>query len=229
MATRVAVISDVHGNLPALDAVESELRSADEVICAGDLIGYYPFQDEVIEMARDMGWLCVKGNHEAALLARDYSGFNDAAAEALRWAEEEISSENREWIRELPLERDVSLEGHGVHVAHGAPGDVHRYVTDAVPDVEAAGLIERGGGDALILGHTHRPMLRETRSGVLLNPGSVGQPRDGDPRASLATMEMGNGPEVEFLRKPYPVGETVSAVERAGLPAKLARRLSRGR
>lgn len=223
--TRVALISDVHGNLPALEALETVLDSADEVLCGGDLIGYYPFPNEAVEAARERGWRCVRGNHENALTA-GVSGFNRKAAEALRWTAGDLDAENRDWLTGLPAEQRLSVDGDEVAVTHGAPGDIHRYVRPDVTDFEVRGMLERVSADVLVLGHTHVPMLREVDEGILVNPGSVGQPRDGDPGASAAVLEGG---EVEFVRRSYDVDGVQETVLDSGLPGSLGDRLARGR
>ncbi|MBS1262902.1 MAG: Phosphodiesterase [Methanonatronarchaeales archaeon] len=226
---RVALVSDVHGNLPALESALPVLESADLVLCAGDVVGYYTFPNEVVDIARGYGWRCVRGNHENALLDGEEL-FNPEAADSVRWTAGELEETNGEWIEGLPAELSLELEGVNVFVTHGSPGDPDRYVMPDVSSMAVRGMLETCGCDVLVLGHTHVPMGREVEEGVLVNPGSVGQPRDGDPRLSVALMEVSGGStDFEFVRKPYTMKRVRRGVERAGLSASLWERLFRGR
>jgi len=227
--TRVALVSDVHGNLPALKAVLPVIEEADEVVCAGDLVGYYPFPNEVVEAARDGSWGWVRGNHEAAL-ETGATGCNSRAAEALNWTREALEPVAEEWLLSLPWERSLEIGGVDVHVVHGAPGDPHRYVWEGTTEIEIRGMLERTGSDVLVLGHTHVPMEVRVGAGVIVNPGSVGQPRDRDPRASVALLDISSGEVVvEFMRRSYPVEDLKEEVVEACLPVSLWERLREGR
>lgn len=230
MTRTVALISDIHGNLPALRALAPALEEADAVLCLGDLVGYYPWPNEIVKTARSGEWLCVRGNHERALATRNYSDFGEKAQTSLRWTENALSPENLDWLTTLPDERDVEINNVTVHLVHGSPGDPDRYVMPDTLDIALRGMLENGGGDVLALGHTHRPMLKEFKTGAVMNPGSAGQPRDGDPRASLAMMNISEeGTVFEFVRTPCDVDEVKKAVECEGLPSRLWERLLAGR
>lgn len=229
MGEKVALVSDVHANLPALESVMPFIDGSDRVVCTGDLVGYYPFPNQVARRAREDGWICVKGNHEHALV-EGASGFNPVAAEALRWTARELNEANEGWLRDLPSERCLKIAGMRFVVTHGAPGDINRYVMPGLTDLEAEGLLARADADVLVLGHTHKPFHRTVEGGHLINPGSVGQPRDGDPRASMASLDI--SPDdvlVDQVRMDYPIEEVQEEVEDEGLPASLGHRLLRGR
>ena len=242
LSKRVAVISDVHGNRHALDAVLDAIAAEqpDELWCLGDLVGYGPQPNECCRVVAAHADLCLAGNHDlvvlGALSIHDFAG--DAAA-AARWTQSVLADDAREFLAGL----EPSSHRDGVDLFHGSARDpVWEYVLDE----EAAWWTLNATSQPLVLvGHSHVPLAIElegdelggglARGGTtvalegarrLLNPGSVGQPRDGDPRAAYLLLE----PErrAAFHRVDYPIERTQTEMREAGLPEPLAARLAEG-
>lgn len=216
---QVLLISDVHGNLPALETVLKDAPSTDRVLHAGDVVGYNPYPSRVIEEFHKRGVDSIQGNHDRAVGSGSTFGFNSLAAQAVEWTREKLTDEQINYVKTLPVEEEY-LDGM-VYMAHGAPGSPDRYTypREFSPDL-------LGGEDVLVLGHTHVQGKREFGEGVVVNPGSVGQPRDGDPRAAYAVL---SDEGVELHRVEYPVNEVQKEIQRAGLPRRLGERLEEGR
>jgi diadenosine tetraphosphatase ApaH/serine/threonine PP2A family protein phosphatase len=238
---RVAVLSDIHANLAALDAVLGAVPSVDEVWQLGDVVGYGPAPDEVVARLRDIGAMGVRGNHDAAAVGGpEIESFNVDARRAMEWTRAAISADTRSWLTALP-ER---MEREGFTLVHGSPRDpIWEYVTSQ--PVARAGIAAMDTPFGLH-GHTHVPVAYleddghlETmspgagstialgRHRALLNPGSVGQPRDGIPTASWLLLDTGTG-TATWNRTAYDVGGVQHAMEAAGLPARLVARLAYG-
>jgi diadenosine tetraphosphatase ApaH/serine/threonine PP2A family protein phosphatase len=242
---RLAVLSDIHANLVALDAVLADLAGlapVDEVWTCGDNVGYGPQPNEVVARLRERNARAVMGNHDGAAVGTvDVAWFNDAAAAAIRWTSDVLSAESRDYLAGLP-ERLVDGQITAVHASPRDP--IWEYITS--PAVAAASL---GAFDTPIclFGHTHFPVsyiqdddgVREMvgtagpaiplpGGRLMLNPGSVGQPRDGDPDSSYLVLDL-DARTVEFRRVAYDIAATQALMRAADLPAWLVERLSHGR
>jgi diadenosine tetraphosphatase ApaH/serine/threonine PP2A family protein phosphatase len=238
---RIAVLSDVHANLPALDAVLAALGPVDAVWHLGDVVGYGPHPDEVVARLREVGAVGVRGNHdEAALGNLDVTWFNPAARWAVEWTSHRMEPATRAWLEDLP-ER---LEIDGITLVHGSPRDpTWEYVT-TTPAARAN--LAAITTTHCLHGHTHIPVAWRDDHGnveavrpsdgselvldgrrVLLNPGSVGQPRDGDPRASALIIDT-EARRVTWRRVAYPIRAVQADIRAAGLPSWLADRLATG-
>jgi diadenosine tetraphosphatase ApaH/serine/threonine PP2A family protein phosphatase len=245
---RVAVLSDVHSNQPALEAVLAAIEEAgvEQLWCLGDVVGYGAQPDACAALIRERCNLCLAGNHDLAVLGGlDVSSFSDAAAAAVKWTREHSTGETLEFLRGL----EPAASRDGVAMFHASPRDpIWEYVLSV--DQAEAGLDaqeERVG----LIGHSHialfftRPdgpraggahgaqagdgALLSLESGSwLVNPGSVGQPRDGDPRAAWLELDTEEW-TARFHRVGYDVAAAAEAILAAGLPASLAERLQAGR
>ncbi|MBD0290067.1 MAG: metallophosphoesterase family protein [Thermoleophilia bacterium] len=238
------MISDVHGNLHALEAVLAAVarEAPDEVWCLGDLTGYGPRPNGCCSRVRELAAVSLVGNHDLGVLGHlDLNDFSPDAAESARWTSSVLASRERAWLASLAPRG----ESHGVGLYHASPRDpIWEYVLSA--DVAAESLL--AATEPLILvGHSHVPLAFGGADGALsgwlapdgtevdlasgerwlLNPGSVGQPRDGDPRAAYAVLDLGAG-RAAFRRVPYPVEQTQEEIADAGLPPALAARLEHG-
>ncbi|HEX2194917.1 MAG TPA: metallophosphoesterase family protein [Candidatus Limnocylindria bacterium] len=239
---RLAVLSDIHSNLAALEAVRNDLPRVDEIWVLGDIVGYGPQPNEVIVALQQMGARSVLGNHDAAAIGTIDSGwFNPDAARAIRWTSERIDDNSRAYMATLP---EVRTEGE-LTAVHGSPRDpMWEYVTGASVAAANFGAFST---DLCLHGHTHVPIVFRADDGKvaavastpdepvsvragrsLVNPGSVGQPRDGNPAASYLVMDT-DADVVEFRRISYDVAATQKAMRDAGLPPRLVERLSYGR
>jgi len=240
---RLLVLSDIHSNLAAFEAVLAHAGQFDKIWCLGDLVGYGPQPNECIERLKALPHICVAGNHDWAAINRlDVSAFNPDALRACLWTREQLIPSNWEFIESLP-ERLVE---DSFSIVHGSPRHpIWEYITH--PFVAAANFAHFDTTYCLF-GHTHVPVIyaftgsprtcdaltlpldkpRPIGEGrLLINPGGVGQPRDGDPRASYVILDMEKN-TIEYRRVAYPVEETQRLMFSAGLPPRLAMRLSLG-
>jgi putative phosphoesterase len=220
------VLSDIHSNLNAFQAVLKDMPKVDSIICAGDFVGYGAEPNEVVELARSKEMRAVLGNHDYGATARDKSGFNPIAAQALLWTSEKLNKDNAKYIRGLPEQLNMTLGEKKVFVVHGSPRDpLFEYVFPDVSNQELFQLTRDVAADVVILGHTHAPMTRIIQGKLVVNPGSVGQPRDRDPRASYAILNIKEEVEVIQRRVEYDIEKTAKKIKSAGLPSELATRL----
>jgi predicted phosphodiesterase len=241
---RVAIISDIHGNRQAFEAVLGDIADAavEEVWCLGDLVGYGADPDACIELARENTDICLAGNHDLAVAGKlPLDDFSRGAQIAVRWTQEVIDVSNRDYLADLR----TSAARSDIGLYHGSPRDeVWEYVLSALL-AELCFDVTRHRVNAL--GHSHvalsfnrsdgEPATGETRRAGshvdlahgewLLNPGSVGQPRDGDPRAAWLLLDL-NLPGASFCRCEYDIAGAAAAIRAAHLPDSLAERLEYG-
>jgi putative phosphoesterase len=224
---RLAVVSDIHSNLHALKAVREsiEREGADMVVCAGDIVGYGAFPNECCGIVRDLARFAVLGNHEIAAITRVTDLMNPFAAQATDWTSERLTRESREYIQSLPEGAKFAAGPVTTAAFHGSPESVDEYIYE---DDVGEHLFDRLEESVLILGHTHVPFARRVLEKMVVNPGAVGQPRDGDPRASYAVLDT---PRMSFRvrRVEYDIEGAAEAILSAGLPPILAHRLFEGR
>lgn len=246
---RYLVLSDIHANVDALDAVLTAAPAGtwDRVVVLGDLVGYGAEPNAVVDRVRDLDPIAIiRGNHDKAACALDdASSFNQVAQVAAAWTFETLTVENRQYLRDLPP-GPLPIDDH-VEICHGTPFDEDHYIFDVDDAVHAMDAASRA---VCLFGHTHLPVIfrreRDTFDGFvpdgeatmriplagdaryLINPGSVGQPRDGDPRAAYALYET-DGPALVLYRVGYPVEQAQRRIRSAGLPLSLANRLAIGR
>jgi predicted phosphodiesterase len=250
---RILLLSDIHSNLEALEACLAAAPTFDAIVNLGDVVGYGASPNEVTTKVRELGGTFVRGNHDKVVAGLEsVESFNPIAGLAAVWNREHLTADHLEWVRALP-KGPVTVAGiSGVQFVHGAPDDEDRYVV-TLQDA----LVTLAASDASItfFGHTHIQGLfslhagfaenihpeyasignnesweiqLETGSGYMINPGSIGQPRDGDWRAALAMFDSEKR-TVVFYRVPYDVRSAQERILAANLPARLATRLAAGR
>jgi predicted phosphodiesterase len=228
---RVAVVSDLHANRPALEAVLADCPPVDGWCCAGDVVGYGPHPGFCVEAMREREVPTVLGNHDRAVVTNADFSFNSSAHDGVVYARRELTDDQRAWLDGLPTAR-AAFDGR-VAVVHGHPEDPDRYVYPALfsgDDVAAARREVPGAErcEVLVCGHTHVQGHERFDERLILNPGSVGQPRDGDPRAAYAILDL-ETLAVEERRVEYDVDAMVDAVRAAGLAEGSGTRLRKGR
>ncbi len=204
--------------------------SVDQYLCIGDLVGYGANPDEVIQLIRQLQTLAVRGNHDEAVLTGMAEGFNPIAANAVEWTGKNIKAESLAFLDRLPLQFNIELDEVRTHMVHGSPKEpLEEYVFPDEAKEHLQSFLTLTKSDLLLLGHTHIPMNIPVGSGRVVNPGSVGQPRDGDPRASFAILEVqGRMVECSILRIEYDIGKAAEKIRDAGLPSFDADRLYQG-
>jgi diadenosine tetraphosphatase ApaH/serine/threonine PP2A family protein phosphatase len=254
---RVLVFSDVHANLEAMEACLAAAPPHDLIVNLGDVVGYNASPNEVCQRVRDLGGPIVRGNHDRACTGlSDLSEFNLVAAMSARWTMMALAPEHLNWLSRLPAGPTRVDELPGLEFVHGSPRDEDEYLLNV--STATANFHEPGHADVMMFGHTHvqggfvyqegktyafEPNYDSTDGFVdstltlvpgeryLINPGSVGQPRDGDWRAAFALYEDSGdeAPRVTFYRVPYNVKEAQDRIIAASLPERLALRLATGR
>ena len=239
---RVAVISDVHANYRALEAVLEEIDAArvDAVWCLGDTVGYGPRPNECCDSVSSRSSYSLVGNHDLVVLGElSISDFNDEAAEAAIWTSQVLTQESRAFLEPLEPAGEVA----GVDLFHASARDpVWEYV---LTEEAARGTFELSDASLILVGHSHVALALSDKGGWvtggvalagsevelegrwLLNPGSVGQPRDGDPRAAWLLLDL-HRKSAAFRRVPYSIEQTQAEMRELGLPEPLAARLERG-
>jgi putative phosphoesterase len=217
----VGVISDVHANRVALDAVLDDMPDVDALVCAGDVVGYNPWPAECVDILRERSVPTVMGNHDRAVVTGTGFAGNRMADAGVEYGREELDDERIQWLAGLPDQR-LAFDGR-LKIVHGHPEDPNRYT---YPALFSADLLDEE--DVLVMGHTHVQAHETYDDGVVMNPGAVGQPRDEDPRAAYAVVDL-EALAVEKHRVEYDVDEVIDAVEAAGLPRDTGTRLKKGR
>ncbi len=250
---RILLLSDIHSNLEALEACLAAAPPTDATVNLGDIVGYGASPNEVTERARALAGIFVRGNHDKVVAGIDtVEGFNPIAGVAALWNREQIDSEHLSWLRDLPKGPVAMDELTGVQFVHGAPNNEDRYV---VTPEDAASQLVTPAASITFFGHTHIQSSFQLQGNVvralhpayetvakqetwdlplkeglnyMINPGSIGQPRDGDWRAGFAVFDSEHR-VVTFFRVPYEVRVAQEKILSAGLPARLATRLAAGR
>jgi len=243
MATRLAIFSDIHANLPAMEAVAAHIRQGgyDAVYCLGDIGGYASQPNEVQALIMAMGCPTVMGNYD------DGVGFNedDCGCHYVKpfdirmsnisflWTREHTTADNKAWLRALPREIRLDREGLRILLCHGSPISTTEYLFENRSDGYLRQFTSGGKHDAhadiIAFGHTHVPYHRVVDGVHFVNTGSVGRPKDGDPRAGYCVLTLDhNSIQVEQVRLPYDVEHTCQRLIESGLPAYFADYLRTG-
>jgi putative phosphoesterase len=230
---RVAVITDIHGNLPALEASLTAIDSmdVDAIYCGGDLVGYGPHPNEVCRLLEERGIPTIYGNYDYAI-ARDQEDCGCAYRDqhdrelgqlSVAWTLEHTDQRSKDFMRGLPFDARFDLGDKRVRLVHGSPRKVNEYLFADKPARTFERIAAGADCDVLVFGHTHQPWVEEYGGVLFVNCGSVGKPKDGDPRASFAVLDADDGVTIE--RVEYDAEAVARQVAEAGLPAEYAEKL----
>lgn len=243
---RYAIISDIHGNLEALQAVLADAGEVSQVWCLGDVVGYGPDPNECIRLLRSYEHVCVAGNHDQGAIGRlELREFNADARDAAIWTADQLTSASRVYLDTRPRRESAN----DFTLVHGSPRDpIWEYLVDGGPNSAAKANMDYFSTLCCLVGHTHVPtvfidqpslasckvlhpdageIVRIEESRLIINPGAVGQPRDGDPRAAYIIFE-GDQMTLQYRRVSYPLEQTQEKMRRIGLPHRLISRLALG-
>jgi putative phosphoesterase len=233
---RIAVITDIHANLPALKASLEAIDALgiEEIYCGGDLVGYGPHPNEVCALISEREIPTIYGNYDYAI-GRDLEDCGCAyitqhdrelGQQSVAWTLANTERQWKDWMRGLPFDMHFPLGDQDIHLVHGSPRKVNEYLFEDKPASLYERLARAEQSQVLVFGHTHKPWIH-TYGGVLfVNCGSVGKPKDGDPRGAFAILEStasGVAPSID--RVPYDAASVAREVEAAGLPGEYAQKL----
>jgi putative phosphoesterase len=233
---RVAVVTDIHANLAALEAALEAIDAAgaDAVYCGGDLVGYGPHPNEVCRLIEERGIPTIYGNYDYAI-GRDLEDCGCAyvtehdrelGQQSVAWTLEHTDRRSKDFMRGLPFDLRFDMGTKRVRLVHGSPRKVNEYLFEDKPARTFERIAAGADCDVLVFGHTHKPWVHEYGGVLFVNCGSVGKPKDGDPRAAYALLEERGGEvEVSIERVGYDAGAVAREVAAAGLPAEYAEKL----
>lgn len=235
---RLAIISDIHSNIEALNAVLKDIndKNIDSTICLGDLVGYCPYPNEVINRIREKNVLTIMGNYDDAvgnellICGCDYPDPKDMdnASISLNWTIDAVNGENKKYLRELPREMILKFEGKTIYFVHGSPRQMTEYLKEN--SKEADEVMAALNEDILVSGHTHLPYKKMYGNKILINSGSVGKPKTGHPDANYIIIDITNEKvDVEIIDVPYDYEKIAKSIEENGLPEKFAQIIRTGR
>jgi len=233
---RIAVFSDIHANRPALKSVLEDMdRRSLQQYCLGDLVGYGTFPNEVVALIRGRRIPTLMGNYDQGVgNSSDECGcaYRTVEEEALgkrsiAWTNAHTTEENKAFLRGLPPQIPLQLGELRVLLAHGSPRRINEYLYADRPDASLERILDGAAADVLVVGHTHKPYHRVLPSGRhVINDGSVGKPKDGDPSAAYVILEAGDRElKVEMVRVPYDVESAATAIEATDMPDEYAQML----
>jgi putative phosphoesterase len=233
---RVAVITDLHANLPALQAVLARIDEldVDGLYCGGDLVGYGPHPNEVCALVAERAIPTIYGNYDYAI-ARDLEDCGCAyvtphdrelGQRSVDWTLAHTDRASKDFMRALPFDLRLAVGDRDVHLVHGSPRKVNEYLFEDKPARLYERLAAAEQADVLVFGHTHKPWVHEFGGVLFVNCGSVGKPKDGDPRAAFVVLEAdGAGVRTRIERVDYDAGAVAREVAAAGLPPEFADKL----
>ena len=236
---RLAILSDIHGNLPALEAVWADLQGnkPDLVYCLGDLVGYGAQPNDVIDFIRRQAVPTIMGNYDEGV------GFDmddcgcvyrhpveaDLGQQSLVWTRQQTSAANKAFLRELPLQLRLEDQRPSLLLVHGSPRKINEYLYEDRPQASFERIAKLAGSGILLFGHTHLPYVKQVSGTWFVNAGSVGKPKDGDWRAGYLLVDLGLRPSFSYHRVRYDVAAAAHAIRASQLPPAFASQLETGR
>jgi len=219
---QIGILSDIHGNMPALDAVLTDLRSRnlEALYCLGDLVGYGAFPNEVTEAIRVSGMPTIMGNYDDGVgFDRDECGcaYRDPQEEArghrsLMWTRAHTTEANKAFLRALQPEIRMKIDGKRVLLVHGSPRKMNEYLFEDRALSSFERIASSSDADIIVFGHTHKPYTKVVNEVLFVNAGSIGKPKDGDWRACYAILNPTAPEPVQFVRLEYDIDKAMSAI-----------------
>lgn len=235
---RLAIFSDVHGNLPALESVLDDIhrQGVDAVYCLGDLVGYAPFPNEVTECIQREQIPTIMGNYDDGVgFDRDECGCayreadeRDRGQQSLEWTKARVSAENKAFLRTLVPEIRTDVDGKRLLLVHGSPRKMNEYLFEDRPVSSFQRLAAASNADIVVFGHTHKPYTKLVDDVWFVNVGSVGKPKDGNWHACYALLDTRATPPASFVRVAYDVAAVARAIRESELPDEFAADIERG-
>ena len=237
---KIAILGDIHGNIEALKAAYAEAvtQGVDRVYHLGDLGGYAPSVNEVIDFLIEHGIEGVQGNYDEAV-ANDLEHCGckyedplqaEMAALGFQWTKNNASPKSKDYMKTLPFELQLTLESTKVIIFHASPRKNNLYWYEDRPEKFFREMTEKIDADVVIYGHTHRPYRKDLVGKIFINAGSVGKPKDGDTRACITLLDItGGDAKTEFIRVPYNMEKIASAIIESGMPTYFAEKLREGK
>lgn len=229
----IAVISDIHGNIFALKAVLEDIknRNVDTIICLGDLVGYGPFPNEVIDLIRKEDILVIMGNYDAAVVCNDIKYIQDNQLNrsfALPWSVNEVNENNKKYLKRLPEDITVVDKGKIITFIHGSIRSINEYLKE--DSKEAEEVMKEYDGDILVCAHTHLPYMKKYGEKLLINDGSVGKPKIGRPNATYGILTCDKDIiGFEIIEISYEYEKTIKAMEERNFPKEIIDSLRTGK
>lgn len=235
---RIAIFSDIHGNLPALQAVFADFvkHKLETIYCLGDLVGYGASPNEVTESIRSHGLPTVMGNYDDGVgFERDECGCayrdphdKELGNRSFAWTKAHVTRENKAFLRTLASEIRFTVDNTRVLLVHGSPRRLNEYLFEDRPLSSFQRLAASSNADIIVFGHTHKPYVKEVDGVTFLNVGSVGKPKDADWRACYTVLEMATQPTAVFQRVTYDVAKAAAAIRATDLPHEFATDIETG-
>lgn len=226
---KIGLIADIHSNLAAFKAVLDDMPKMDKIICAGDLVGYGPQPNEVIDLVKSNEIITVIGNHDNSVVTEKYNPHNKEEAKVNRWTREVLTDENFNFLKDLDKKVEIKVKNQKIFVAHGTPRNpLKEYLFPGTSNRTLVKMTQEANSDIIVLGHTHIPLEEMIQGKLIINPGSVGQPRDRNPKASYKILKLGRNRKTIHRRAPYKIKKTEQKIIDSGLPEKFGNRLHFG-
>lgn len=229
---KIAVISDIHGNIYALDEVlkDIEKQNVNYTICLGDLVGYGCNPNEVVERIRSKKVLCIKGNYDASVVDKDYTFIreNEVNSFSLPWAVKTVTDENINFLKELPSTITLEFNNQKIQFVHGSPRKINEYLTEDYEKFNE--VINEFNYDVLVCAHTHIPYVKEIESKTIINDGSVGKPKNGAPNATYLIINVTQDsliPEIHSVS--YDYKKIMDIMKNLDFPEKLIKSYELGK
>lgn len=203
---KIAFISDIHSNYPAIKSVLSDInsRGIDEIYCLGDIVGYHTMPNETISIVKENRIKCLLGNHDNDILNKRFK--SEKNPDIFSWTWNELTEENRDFLADLPIQISIEIEGHSILLCHASPESIEEYCYEGTDYSEK--MIKSINEEILICGHTHYPYIKQYGDKYLINTGSIGKPKIGRPNASWVEITFNNETiswEIKEIEYPFEI------------------------